>query len=90
MGTPTWTHGGIVCVAAPFKDKVKVTFPHGASLPDPKKLFNAGREGNSWRAIDIFEKDVFNESAFKELFRSGIAYNLKGKASAPKPTKKGN
>src|SRR3977135_574124 len=57
MGSPVWSHDGIIAVGNAHKDKVKLTFAHGASLPDPDKLFNAGLEGNQWRAIDRFEGD---------------------------------
>ena len=55
MGSPVWSHDGIIAVGNAHKDKVKLTFSHGASLPDPDKLFNAGLGGNAWRAIDLFE-----------------------------------
>ncbi len=61
MGSPVWSHDGIIAVANAHKDKVKLTFSHGASLPDPDKLFNAGLEGNAWRAIDFFEGDKINK-----------------------------
>ena len=57
MGSPTWSRDGIIAVGNAHKDKVKLTFAHGASLSDPVKLFNAGLEGNKWRAIDLFEGD---------------------------------
>src|SRR5258708_22599660 len=57
MGSPVWSHDGIIAVGNAHKDKVKLTFAHGASLPDPDKLFNAGLGGNAWRAIDLFERD---------------------------------
>src|SRR5213080_3532201 len=67
------------------KDNVKLTFSHGAILPDPDKLFNAGLGGNAWRAIDFFEGDKINERALKNLVRAAIEYNqikLKKKTSA--------
>jgi hypothetical protein len=84
MGSPVWSRDGIIAVGNAHKDKVKLTFSHGASLPDPDKLFNAGLGGNQWRAIDIFEGDKINARALKDLVRAAIEYNLlklKGKAS---------
>src|SRR5215472_5435760 len=63
MGTPVWSRHGTIAIANPHKDKVKITFAHGAKLPDPDKLFNAGLGGNLWRAIDLFEGDKLNERA---------------------------
>ena len=84
MGSPVWSHGGIIAVANAHKDKVKLTFSHGASLPDPDKLFNAGLKGNAWRAIDVFEGDKISESALKTLVRSAVDYNqIKLKRKAP-------
>jgi hypothetical protein len=85
MGSPVWSHGGIIAVANAHKGKVKLTFDHGASLPDPDKLFNAGLEGNQRRAIDFFEGDKVNERALKNLVRAAVDYNqskLKKKAPA--------
>jgi len=84
MGSPVWSRDGIIAVANAHKDKVKLTFAHGASLPDPDKLFNAGLEGNARRAIDFFEGDKIRERALKKLVRSAADYNqarLKRKAS---------
>ena len=67
MGSPVWTRDGIIAVGNAHKDKVKLTFAHGAHLPDPDGLFNAGLEGNAWRAIDLFEGDTINERALKNL-----------------------
>jgi hypothetical protein len=75
-GAPVWSHNGIVCLVAAFKNKVKLTFYQGAGLSDPDKLFNSELEGNKWRAIDIFEGDKLNESSLKALVRSGVEYNL--------------
>jgi len=86
-GTPVWSHNGIVALANAHKEKVKVTFAHGASLRDPDKLFNAGLEGKVWRAIDFFEGDKINAPALKNLIRAAVDYNqtkLKKKASAKK------
>jgi hypothetical protein len=83
MGSPVWSHDGIIAVANAHKDKVKVTFAQGARLPDPDKLFNAGLGGNAWRAMDLFEGDKINERALKNLVRAAVDYNqikLTGKA----------
>ena len=85
MGSPVWSRDGIIVLANAHKDKVKLTFSHGASLPDPDKLFNAGLGGKMWRAIDIFEGDKINERALKNLVRAAVDYNqirLKKKAPA--------
>jgi hypothetical protein len=84
MGSPVWSHDGMIAVANAHKDKVKLTFSHGASLPDPEKLFNAGLEGNAWRAIDLFEGDKINGPALKKLVRAAVDYNqIKRKRKAP-------
>jgi hypothetical protein len=75
MGTPVWSHEGMYALANPHKGKVKLTFFHGAQLPDPKKLFNAGLGGNKWRAIDFREGDKINKTALKALLREAVAYN---------------
>jgi len=80
-----WSRDGIIAVGNAHKDKVKLTFSHVASLPDPDRLFNAGLGGNAWRAIDLFEGDKINERALKNLIRAAVEYNqikLKRKASA--------
>jgi len=74
-GTPVWSHEGMYALADAFKDKVKLTFQHGAHLRDPKKLFNNGLGGKKWRAIDIYEGDKIDKTALKALFREAIAYN---------------
>jgi hypothetical protein len=85
MGSPVWSREGMIAVGNAHKDKVKLTFSHGASLPDPDKIFNAGFEGNSWRAIDIFEGDKVNERALKNLVRAAIDYNqIKMTRKAPR------
>jgi len=84
MGSPVWSHDGMIAVGNAHKDKVKLTFSHGASLPDPDKLFNAGLKGNAWRAIDLFEGDKINERVLKNLVRAAVVYNqLKLKKKAP-------
>ena len=79
-GTPVWEHDGILLVGDGFKDKVKFTFHSGAMLPDPQHVFNAGLEGNKWRAIDLYEGDTADEAAFKELVRAAVAYNRERRA----------
>ena len=83
MGTPVFSHGGIVCTGETYKKVVKLTFAKGAALPDPSGLFNSSLEGNVRRAIDIHEGDKVNESALKDLIRAAVALNLKAK-SKPK------
>ena len=85
MGSPVWSRDGKIAVGNAHKDKVKITFSHGARLPDPDKLFNAGLGGNEWRAIDLFEVDKIDARALKSLVRDAVDYNqirLKRKASA--------
>ena len=88
MGSPVWSRGGIIAVANAHKEKVKLTFAHGAGLPDPDKLFNAGLEGNARRAIDFLEGDKINERALKNLIRAAIDYNqVKLKKKSPAGTR---
>jgi len=88
MGSPVWSRDGIIAVANAHKDKVKLTFAHGANLPDTGKLFNAGLGGNAWRAIDLFEGDKINERALKNLVRAAVEYNhIKSKSKAPMGTR---
>src|SRR6478672_5151103 len=75
MGTPVWSYDGIICTGESYKSVVKLTFAKGASLKDPKKLFNSSLEGNVRRAIDIHEGEKVNESAFKALVRQAAALN---------------
>ncbi|HUG37125.1 MAG TPA: DUF1801 domain-containing protein [Candidatus Limnocylindrales bacterium] len=75
-GTPVWSHDGGICTGETYKQVVKVTFFHGASLKDPAQLFNASLEGNTRRAIDIREDDAIDEAAFKELIRAAVAFNV--------------
>ena len=75
MGTPVWSHDGGVCTGESYKQVVKLTFFRGASLKDPRKLFNSSLEGNTRRAIDIREGEKINESAFKALIRAAVAAN---------------
>ena len=84
MGSPVWSRDGMIAVANAHKGKVKLTFAHGASLPDPDKLFNAGLEGNARRAIDFLEGDKVNGRALKNLVRAAIDHNqTKLKKNAP-------
>jgi hypothetical protein len=84
MGSPVWARDGIIAVANAHKGKVKLTFAHGAALPDPDRLFNAGLGGRVWRAIDFLEGDNVRERPLKALIRAAIAYNqTKAKKKAP-------
>ena len=88
MGSPVWSRDGIIVVGNAHKDKVKLTFFHGASLPDPDKLFNAGLGGNQWRAIDLFEGDKVDDRALKNLIRAAVDYNqIKLQTKAPAGTR---
>ena len=89
MGTPIWSHDGIICTGESYKQIVKLTFAKGASLKDPKGLFNSSLEGNVRRAIDIHEGEEIDATAFKALVREAIALNEAGKkAKAAKRAKK--
>src|SRR5690349_5185752 len=89
MGTPVWSHGGIVCTGETYKSVVKMTFAKGAALKDPAGLFNSSLEGNVRRAIDIHEGDKINEAALKDLIRAAVALNLTGKSkSKPRASSK--
>ncbi len=79
-GTPVWSHDGIVCTGECYKQVVKLTFARGASLPDPKELFNSSLEGNTRRAIDIREGEKINQAAFKQLIRAAVAANSAARA----------
>ena len=88
MGTPVFSHSGIVCTGETYKNAVKMTFAKGAALKDPSGLFNSSLDGNVRRAIDIHEGDKVDEAALKDLIRAAVALNLEGKAKAkskPKP-----
>ena len=87
MGTPVWSHDGILCTGESYKDKVKLTFAKGASLKDPAHLFNSSLDGNARRAIDIHENEKVGVSAFKALVREAIALNKAGKSKSAKKTK---
>jgi hypothetical protein len=94
MGTPVWSHNGIVCTGESYKAVVKLTFLKGASLKDPAKLFNSSLDGNARRAIDIREGEAIDASAFKALIREAVELNAasaktkaKAKPAKPKPAK---
>jgi hypothetical protein len=84
MGTPVFSHGGIVCTGETYKSVVKMTFAKGASLKDPSGLFNSSLDGNVRRAIDIHEGEKINEAALKNLIRAAVALNLELKAAKSK------
>jgi hypothetical protein len=86
-GVPVWYHDGIICTGETYMNHVRLTFAKGASLKDPKGLFNSGLDGNVRRAIDIREGDKIDEAALKDLIRAAVALNLKGLKgkSEPKP-----
>ena len=96
--TPVWSHGGIVCTGETYKNAVKMTFPKGASLKDPSRVFNSSLEGKVRRAIDIREGEEVNEPALKDLIRAAVALNLEAKtkpkarpkAKARRPAKRAN
>jgi hypothetical protein len=90
MGSPVWSRDGMIVVATVLKDKVKLTFANGASLPDPEQLFNAGFAGNKWRSIDLHEGDKIDHRALKNLVHAAIEFNQsklkkKSPAAAAKP-----
>ncbi len=82
MGTPVWSHGGVICTGESYKKVVKLTFAKGASLEDPTHLFNSSLEGNVRRAIDIHEGEQIDEQALKTLIRAAAALNLMAKTKA--------
>ena len=82
MGTPVWSHDGIVCTGESYKSVVKMTFAKGASLKDPKGLFNSSLDGNVRRAIDIREGEKIDAPAMKALIRAAVALNVSGKKAA--------
>jgi hypothetical protein len=87
MGTPVWSHDGIICTGESYKKVVKLTFAKGASLKDPARLFNSSLEGNVRRAIDIHEGEEVDKTAFKALIRQAVALNSAGKAKTSKKAK---
>ena len=78
-GVPVWSDGGIVCTGESYKTVVKLTFAKGASIKDPKRLFNSSLDGNVRRAIDLHEGEKINEPAFRDLIRAAVQLNAKGK-----------
>ena len=87
MGTPTWSHDGIICTGESYKSVVKLTFAKGASLKDPAKLFNSSLDGNVRRAIDIHEGEKVDADAFKTLIRAAVAFNATSGKSKPRRVK---
>ena len=87
MGTPVWSHDGIICTGESYKAVVKLTFAKGASLKDPAKLFNSSLDGNVRRAIDIHEGEEVDADAFKVLIGAAIALNTSGAKAKPRKTK---
>lgn len=85
MGTPVWSHDGIICTGESYKSVVKLTFAKGASLKDPAKLFNSSLDGNTRRAIDIHEGEEIDSVAFKALVGEAIALNVSGVKAKKKP-----
>ncbi len=83
MGTPVWSHDGIVCTGETYKNVVKMTFSKGASLKDPSRLFNSSLDGNTRRAIDIHEGEEIDAPALKALIRAAVALNVSGRKAAP-------
>ena len=89
-GVPVWEHAGIICTGETYKAAVKLTFARGAALEDPSGLFNSSLEGNTRRAIDIYEGDRINERALKALIRAAVALNTSVRTAArPVPSRKG-
>ena len=88
MGTPVWSHDGIICTGESYKKVVKLTFAKGASLKDPARLFNSSLDGNVRRAIDISEGEKVSEAAFKALVREAIVLNSSGKKAKASKKKK--
>jgi hypothetical protein len=87
MGTPIWSHDGIICTGESYKNVVKLTFAKGAFLKDPARLFNSSLDGNLRRAIDIHEGEDVDEPAFKALVRQAVALNGSGKSKPSKRAK---
>jgi hypothetical protein len=87
-GVPVWSHAGIICTGETYKTVVKMTFAKGASLPDPRGLFNASLDGNTRRAIDFHEGDKIDQKALTALIRAAVAFNMSARASA-RPVRSG-
>jgi len=88
MGTPVWSHDGIICTGESYTKVVKLTFARGASLKDPAGLFNSSLDGRVRRAIDIHQGEEVDASAFKALVREAVALNRSGKAKASRKAKR--
>ena len=88
MGTPVWSHDGIICTGESYKSIVKLTFAKGALLKDPAKLFNSSLDGNVRRAIDLHEGEEVDAGAFKALIRAAVALNTSGAKTKPKAKRK--
>lgn len=88
MGTPVWSHDGIICTGESYKSVVKLTFAKGASLQDPARLFNTSLDGNTRRAIDIHEGDEIDADAFQTLIRTAIDFNTANAKTKAKPKAK--
>jgi hypothetical protein len=87
MGTPVWSHDGIICTGESYRNVVKLTFSKGASLKDPARLFNSSLEGNTRRAIDIHEGKAVDGPAFKALVRQAVGLNVSGRSKSAKKAK---
>ena len=87
MGTPVWSHDGVICTGESYKHVVKLTFAKGASLEDPARVFNSSLDGNVRRAIDIHEGEEVDASAFKALVRQAVGLNGAGKSKSAKKVK---
>jgi hypothetical protein len=88
IGTPVWSHNGIICTGETYKDVVKHTFAKGASLKDPGRLFNSSLDGNARRAIDIHKGETVDASAFKSLIRQAVALNSSASSKSSKKAKR--
>ena len=84
MGTPVWSHDGIICTGESYKQVVKLTLARGAAIDDPEKLFNSSLEGNTRRAIDMREGEQMNAAAFMQLIKAAVAANVAAKAKKAK------
>jgi len=87
MGTPVWSHDGIICTGESYKEKVKLTFIKGASLMDPAKLFNSSLDGNARRAIDLHEGEEVDADAFRALILAAVALNTSAAKAKPRQAK---
>jgi hypothetical protein len=88
MGTPVWSHDGIICTGETYKTVVKMTFAKGASLKDPARLFNSSLDGNVRRAIDVREGEKINVAALKSLIKAAVALNVSAKKAKAAPAKR--